>query len=880
VNLDITRGLQRLRRVKPPRRVPTALLLQAEDNLYLGACVALLLALTTLVSDQYLGDRRAPDNGLAISAWVVGLGFVLAARFSVRERISGTTQVLTAPEIILLPALFGTRPVTIVLAALVGTLIGAGTGRRRTTGWGLFFVGALTAAEAAVVIALVRGLVGELFVAHTRAWLTALLVMLAVRLLRLVVAIGVIAFSGTSVERSAVAPTLVVGLASCLGFGSIALVATIVATQSRAAILLVVINVSLLVLTYRAFIVLRERHARLRLLHDFTAGLTRSVELEDVIQSTLERASSVLRVEGAELVLFDGEIGIRHAVGTAEHAASIPSTSDWLWQSVLGQGRTTLCTGIRKPELDYLSTVGVRDAMAAPLLHGPDLLGILSVRNRASDLNTFGPGERELFTTMAEQTSVAIHAAQLERKVRQEESDRIRTASQDALTGLANRAALNEAIDDYTRMLPEGAPTSGAILTLDLNRFKDVNSVLGHEVGDALVVAVANCVVEAAPRHAVVARLGGDELAILVKGIHDVAHARAFAMLIQGAIDSEHQIGDIVVRTDAALGVALIPDHGRDHGELMRRADVAMYQAKMHRDSAIAIFDPDLEEISNRRLELLADLRDTINNGKLLVYYQPKANLQTGAIVGAEALLRWIHPVHGFISPDEFIALAEHAGLVHQLTAFVLDEALRQCAVWRDQGLAIHVAVNLSARSLREDGFAASVGDALLRAGVDSSMLTLELTEGEFVNDGPVVTGSLRALHELGVDISIDDFGTGYSSLSYLARLTADEVKIDKSFVMGIANDEVSQAIVRAVVELSERVGMRTVAEGVEDAVTWSTLAELGVEIAQGYYLSRPVPGETLGMWLWERRRNGLVVGDAHEVGLVATRRSQLWVRA
>ena len=876
---ELANGVDLERRVSTTRRLPPALLLQAENNLYLGACVALLLALTLVASAVYLGDLRAPDNGLAISPWLVAVGFALASRFAVRERISGTVQVLTAPEIVLLPALFGTRPISIVLAALVGTFVGAGIGRRRTTGWNLLFVATLTGAEAVFVTAIVRSSRDELFVAHTSAWVTAILVMLGVRLLRLVVAIGVIAFSGTRVEKTAILPTITVGLTSCLGFGSIALVATIVATQSRAAISLVVVNVAVLILTYRAFIVLRERHARLRLLHDFTAGLTRSVALDDVIRSALERASSVLRVEGAELTLFDGEVAMRHVFGSAEQAAPIPSTSDWLWRAVDGQTETVLCTGAKPDQTAYLAMVGVRDAMAVPLLHGSDRLGILAVRNRAADLSTFGPGERELFTTMAEQTSVAIHAAQLERKIRRETADRVRAASHDALTGLANRSALNEAIDAFTSSLPEGAPTSGAVLTLDLNRFKDVNSVLGHEVGDALVVAVAHRVADAAPRNALVARLGGDEIAILVRGIHDAAHARVFAGLIQSAVDSDHQIGDLTVRTDAALGVALIPDHGRDHGELMRRADVAMYQAKLHRESAIAIFDPDLEEISNRKLELLVDLRGAIDARSLLVYYQPKADLATGAILGVEALLRWIHPVHGFISPDEFIALAEHAGLVHSLTEFVLGESLRQCVAWRDQGLAIHVAVNLSARSLREPDFAASVAEAIVLSGLAPSMLTLEITEGEVINDSAIVTGTLRELHELGVQISIDDFGTGYSSLSYLARLTADEVKIDKSFVLGIADNEVSQAIVRAVVELCERVGMRTVAEGVEDAISWATLQSLGVEVAQGYYLSRPVPGETLGMWLWERRRNGLVVG-LPAVGGAARRESQLWVRA
>lgn len=285
-----------------------------------------------------------------------------------------------------------------------------------------------------------------------------------------------------------------------------------------------------------------------------------------------------------------------------------------------------------------------------------------------------------------------------------------------------------------------------------------------------------------------------------------------------------------------------------------------MYQAKLHRDSAIEVFDPDLEEVSTRKLELLNDLRDALDRDALAVHFQPKSDIVTETIVGAEALVRWIHPVHGFVSPEEFVGLAEHAGLVGRLTKFVLDEALRQCRLWHEQGLPIRVSVNLSARSLRDFDLVAQVADALDRAGVEPRMLTLEVTETEIVSDSVAAMAILEGLRTLGVSISIDDFGTGYSSLAYLARLPADEVKIDKSFVIGLPNDEVSQAIVRAVVELSARVGMRTVAEGVEDAQTLQLLEELGVETAQGYYISRPIPAESFAMWLWERRRDGLRV--------------------
>jgi diguanylate cyclase (GGDEF)-like protein len=836
-----------------------AVLFQAKSNLYLAACVALLLAFTEVLAQFHLRDIVQADFGLEVSPWLVLVGFFVAARYSLRERISGTVQVLNAPEIILIPAMFGTRPLHVVGAALIGTALGSGTGRNRLMGWRLMFQVALTGAETGVVLSLMRR-VDELFVLRTSTWLAALLVVVGVRLIRIIVALAVIAFSGAPVPKESIFPTIGVGLISCSAFASASLVATMVSTQSHAALFLVIGLITMAAIAYRSLVDLRDRHARLRLLHNFTGGLTRSVALDDVIHSALDLASSVLQVEGAEITLFETGAARRSAVGSAEEAAPVPSTDDWLWKSTLEPRRTVVCLGENEPEAEYLGTVGLRDAMAAPLLHGGDLLGVVAVRNRDPELTQFSAGERELFTTMAEQTAVAIHAAQLERQIRTEEAERIRAATLDSLTGLANRGALNEAIDAFTHDLTESSPTAGAILTLDLNRFKDVNSTLGHAVGDSLVIAVANRISEAAPRNSVVARLGGDEMAILARNVRDPAQARALANAIRSAVDADHRIGDLTVTTNAAIGVALIPDHGLEHGELMRRAAVAMYQAKLHRDSAIEVFDPDLEEVSTRKLELLNDLRDALDRDALAVHFQPKSDIATETIVGAEALVRWIHPVHGFVSPEEFVGLAEHAGLVGRLTKFVLDESLRQCRLWHEQGLPIRVSVNLSARSLREFDLVEQVADALERAGVEPRMLTLEVTETEIVSDSVAAMAILEGLRTLGVSISIDDFGTGYSSLAYLARLPADEVKIDKSFVIGLPDDEVSQAIVRAVVELSARVGMRTVAEGVEDAQTLQLLQELGVETAQGYFISRPIPAESFAMWLWERRRDGLRV--------------------
>ena len=323
---------------------------------------------------------------------------------------------------------------------------------------------------------------------------------------------------------------------------------------------------------------------------------------------------------------------------------------------------------------------------------------------------------------------------------------------------------------------------------------------------------------------------------------------------MQHAIQQPFMIDDLHLAVTGSIGVAIAPLHGETTAALLQHADIAMYQAKDAPEADVALYDNEQNQHSQRRLTLAAELRAAIEADALEVHYQPKANLATGQLIGVEALLRWQHPTYGPIPPDEFVPLAERTGLIRPMTLLVLRHALAQLRTWHDMGLPeLHMAVNLSARSLMSAELADDVEDALRTADVPAHALTLEITETEMMADPSRTIPVLDRLAAMGIEISVDDFGTGYSSLSYLQRLPVDELKIDKSFVLGMTTSAANLTIVQTIIDLGRNLNLRVVAEGIEDAITWDTLASLGCDIGQGYFLSRPTPPARLTPWLLTR---------------------------
>ena len=412
-----------------------------------------------------------------------------------------------------------------------------------------------------------------------------------------------------------------------------------------------------------------------------------------------------------------------------------------------------------------------------------------------------------------------------------------RLSLHDALTGLPNRQLLQDraatALEEAVR-----EERSAAVFLIDLDRFKDVNDTLGHHVGDELLQQVGKRLAEAIRPGDTVARLGGDEFAILLPEIRDASVAEEIADRIREALGVPFSLHGLTFALQGSIGIALCPEHGTDIDVLMQRADVAMYLAKETK-ARWERYSVDRDRNSPERLGLLGELRRALDEGDLVVHYQPKADLRTGRIVGAEALLRWEHSLRGLIFPDEFIPLAEQSGLIQSITVAVLEASLKQAAQWQRIGLELELAVNVSVRDLHDVKFPGHVAAALLRHGIAPGQLALEITESVVMVDAERVIRTLEALDLLGVRLSLDDFGAGYSSLTYLKRLPVSEIKIDKSFVTRMDVDDDDARIVRSTIDLAQGMGLRVVAEGVETAQTWNRLTRLGCDIAQGYYLSR-----------------------------------------
>jgi diguanylate cyclase (GGDEF)-like protein len=428
-----------------------------------------------------------------------------------------------------------------------------------------------------------------------------------------------------------------------------------------------------------------------------------------------------------------------------------------------------------------------------------------------------------------------------------------RQALHDALTGLPNRTLLYERCEKAMAAAKRNGRTA-ALLLIDLDRFKEVNDTLGHDHGDELLVEVSRRLERIVRRGDVLARLGGDEFAVLLADVPHRGIVGEIATRLHGALGQPFELRGVAVDLEASVGVALSPLHGDDVTTLLRRADVAMYEAKQS-GARIETYDVRRDPYSPERLSLLAELRRALDEDELVLHYQPKISLATGQVIGVEALVRWEHPTRGLLAPGEFIPLAERTGMVADLTRWVLDAAVRQCGAWREEGLDLPVAVNLAAGNIVDAALPDAAAATLDRYGVPGDRLECEISEHTVMSDPRRAGEVLARLRDMGVRLSLDDFGKGQSSLSYLKRLPLDEVKIDRSFVAGMADDDDDAAIVRSTIDLARHLGLEVVAEGVETAEVVDGLRDLHCDIAQGFHFSRPLPGDALRAWLAEHRR-------------------------
>jgi diguanylate cyclase (GGDEF)-like protein len=424
-------------------------------------------------------------------------------------------------------------------------------------------------------------------------------------------------------------------------------------------------------------------------------------------------------------------------------------------------------------------------------------------------------------------------------------------ARHDALTGLPNRVLLRE---EAQRLIMRLNGDTMALILMDLNEFKEVNDTLGHFAGDQLLRQVGERLAGFTTESTLVTRLGGDEFAIL-RNQADAVTAEQLAMRVGESLRRPFLVSGMTLEIDASMGIALAPLHASDYDGLLQRADSAMYAAKRNH-TGIAMHTREQEADNSQKLALASDLRRAIEGGQLSLYYQPKATLRTGDISGVEALVRWKHPDRGMISPDQFIPLAERSGLINLLSMWVLKTALRQVADWKRMGLVMPVSVNLSARDLIDVRLPDEIEAALHEANVASELLEVEITESVLTADPARARAIVTRIGELGPTTTIDDFGAGYSSLAYLKNLPVHALKIDRSFVLGMTDNEHDATIVHAVVDLAHNLGLRVVAEGAEDMAVWERLRLAGCDEVQGFVLAQPMPSAQATDWLSRRRES------------------------
>ncbi len=823
-------------------------------------CVALVVVSGVVLSSRSLLD--SVPHAFTMSWWVLALiaALSLMTEFKVEFRREAVT--FTFSEVLLVLGVFLAAPWSLLLGRLLGeTLVFVLKERQplRKTGLNL----ASSVAEVTTLLVVHDLLGGGTDVTDPVHWLKALVAVACADLVGYAVIYQALRWHGAPITLRSLFGIAVITVPVNTSF---ALVIGILLVERPIGTFLLLGVGGFLVLSYRSYTALRQRFESLSLLYDFTRLVSGAQRPDAVLEAMLAQAKNLLRAERAEIWLQD-ETMLRlsvddHGRSAGEVPEMQPGTiTNWFLvnsgATVLGTDPKNAPTGGRMAEEAgeaLLRALIARNCIVAPITESGEVVGLVAVVNRLGDVNSFNDSDRTMFATLANHASVALENGRLIDRLHEEAQLREHEALHDALTGLPNRVLLGDRLrDELIAVAERGQPL--AVGLMDLDGFKEVNDTLGHHAGDAVLGEVARRLAYSAESAALVARLGGDEFAILVAHTADRIELESLARRIRAELARPFNIDGVRINISGSIGFAIAPDDASDAPTLLQRADVAMYSAKAGHGNGVAFYEAIRDENSPRRLALATDLRAAIADGQLSLVFQPKARLIDDEVIGFEALVRWRHPELGQVFPDEFIPIAERTGIISDLTVWVLRASVAQLAEWRALGHRWSVAVNVAMRNLLDDDFSAIVDELLTRHRCDPASLILEITETSVMTDTARTIEVMQRLSELGVRLSVDDFGTGYSSLSYLQQLPVEELKIDKCFVRDMLNDSSAEAIVRSVLDLAGNLELRVVAEGVEDRQTWERLRQLGCQIAQGYFLSRPMPPADIEPWYAALRR-------------------------
>jgi diguanylate cyclase (GGDEF)-like protein len=807
-------------------------------NVAIVAVAALLLAGPV----QHLPEF---DAGVHIPWWGLALGFLAAERCVVHLHFRRSAHSFSLGDLPLVFGLLFATPLDLVIAGLVGPIVVLLVDRRLPAIKVVFNIAQFTLTTCLAVIVF-HELAATVDGFGPATWIFALIATQASAFVTVLLIAAAISLSEGRLGARALGRMLLMDLTVTTTNASLGLAGAVIVAYDPRALPLLVVPLVTVFFAYRAYATERQRHESLEFLYETTRTLSRSPEIVGALEGLLDRSLEAFRAEIAEIVLFPSEgnppLRTTHGPGDARDAMQPvdPAIADELRALVdhdAPVARVTPASGSLKLRR-YLEERGVTHAMLAMLPGETRVVGTMLLANRPGVVREFSDADLRLFETLATNASVALQYDRLEQTVwqlRELQRQLEHQAYHDALTGLANRTLF---IDRVEEALAQADPVI-AVLFVDVDDFKTVNDTLGHTVGDQLLVAVAERLCQCVRPTDTVARFGGDEFAILLDRLDGPEDVVVVAERILGALAERVPAGDEAVSVGASVGIATNHSSSMRAGELIRDADVAMYDAKQRGKGRWARFERSMHTAILRRHGLKEQLQQAVDRGEFAVEYQPIARLDTGDVVAAEALVRWNHPERGLVAPGEFIPLAEETGLIVSIGEFVLDEACRRAA-----GGDIGMNVNLSAVELQHVDVLDRVCSTLRRHRLDPQQLTLEITESVLVD--AQMSATLRELHAVGVRLALDDFGTGYSSLSYLRSFPLDVLKIAKPFVDGVTGRREERSFVRLIVELAGTLGLEVVAEGIESEGQLAVLREMGCDLGQGFYLSPPLSNATI----------------------------------
>ncbi len=843
-----------------PENRPTASAGSVAPIWILNIVMALVAA---AVYVAFMEPLRRPSGVAIISIALLVAGFAVGEWWRVLIHFRQEAQSYSLSEIPLVIGVFALAgdPGELVLARVVGAAIGLGLLRRQEPKR-LVFNLASFAIETETLSLLVNHISGT----NATSWVVWLWVLLFMSIASLLgFALTVIAISlaeGRQSHLQWLQPIVIVllgGFANC----SLGLVIVALGGSNSAMLFLLLTPLSAIVAAYVLYTREYQKNQRLKNLYTSSGMLQRASSGGAAIPELLDHYCTVFRADTAMVSLLPVATGtgssrtistrggVRDAVDmvlSAEQLERLLPLLDETTPSYVDAGFEVVQRGViitpstSNPELRrWLSEQGFRDAMATLLQGEGTLLGTLIVANRLTDLGSFNSDDLRDFDAYAAQITVAVQNTSL--------GDRLhRQAFYDTLTGLSNRALFMDRLEHaLTRRERNGE--SLAVLFLDLDNFKEINDSLGHMAGDELLARVADSLKNVLRASDTPARFGGDEFAILVEETADREDTLRVVDRVESVFKSRFKVGGREVTISASIGVAVTASRDISAEELVGRADVAMYRAKLKGKDTSEIFEPGMQDVVSRRLEVRTDLERAVDDRELVVLYQPIVDMASSTPVGVEALVRWKHPRWGMVGPAEFIGIAEETGIIRELGLHVLEVACRQWQAWHvglDDEPTVTMSVNVSPRQLRHPDFVKDVSRILVKTGLLPSHLTLEITESFMVDDPASARARLHELKTLGVRISMDDFGTGYSSLASLQDLPLDILKIDKLFVDHVAEDPRRTAFAQAIIRMGKTLGLGLVAEGVENADQAERLQSLGCRFAQGFYFSRPVHADEI----------------------------------